>query len=57
MLEIDEILHRIKNYNLKRLAIEAGVNYPTVWRLTKYPEYGVNYETVKKLSDYLEGNK
>ncbi len=57
MLEIDEILHRIKNYNLKRLAIEADVNYPTVWRLTKYPEYGVNYETVKKLSDYLEGNK
>jgi hypothetical protein len=57
MLTVEEILKRLEDRNLRTVAARAGVSYPVVWRLSKFPEYGVNYETVKALSDYLERNK
>jgi len=57
MLSAEEIAERIGMFNLSKLSKATGIAQPTLWRLTRYPEYGVNYETVKKLSDYLEGNK
>lgn len=57
MLSIEEVIAKLKDCNLKKVAKSAGINYTAVWRVSHYPKYGVNYETVKKLSDYLEGKE
>ena len=55
MLTAEEIADKLKDRNLRKVAEACGVGHPTVWRLSKYPEYGASYEVVKAVSDYLEG--
>lgn len=57
MLSAEEIAKLLEDRNLTVIADRTGIPYPTVWRLSKFPEYGATYSTVKKISDYLEGNK
>lgn len=57
MLTADEIAERLKDRNLRKVAELCGVAHPTLWRLSKYPEFGASYEAVRKVSDYLEGKE
>lgn len=57
MLTAEEIADKLKDRNLRKVAEACGVGHPTVWRLSKYPEYGASYDVVKAVSDYLERNQ
>lgn len=54
MLTPEEIAEKLSDRNLKVVAERCGLNYPTVWRASKFPQYGLAYDTVKVLSEYLE---
>lgn len=52
MLTIIEVKQRLKDSNLRRIAVKAGVHPATIYRLMQ-PDSQPSYETVKLLSDYL----
>jgi predicted DNA-binding transcriptional regulator AlpA len=53
MLTIEQVRERIKPYNLRAVAKDTGINYPTLWRAVRKPDLPAKYEVVKTLSDYL----
>lgn len=53
MLDINEIIRRLSDRNLKKVADECGMAYDTVWRIANKKSVKPSYETIKKLSDYL----
>lgn len=55
MLTPEQIAEKLGDRNLKVVAEKTRLNYPTVWRASKFPQWGVAYETVKALSEYFEG--
>lgn len=57
MLDIDEIVKRLSDRNLKKVSDECGMAYDTVWRIANGKAKQPSYTTVKKLSDYLQNWK
>jgi hypothetical protein len=53
MLDISEIIKRLSDRNLKKVAEECGMSYDTVWRVANKKAIKPSHETIKKLSDYL----
>jgi hypothetical protein len=53
MLTPEQIAEKLSDRNLKIVAERTGINYPTVWRASKFPEWAVAYDTIKILSYYL----
>ena len=54
MLTVEQIKHKLKDSNLKRVAENSGVHSATIYRFMNEKSRPL-YETVKALSDYLEG--
>ena len=54
MLTVEQIKHKLKDSNLKRVAENSGVHSATIYRFMNEKSKPL-YETVKALSDYLEG--
>ena len=52
MLTISQIKQRLRDSNLKRVAIKSGVNPATLYRLMR-DQGKPAYETVELLSNYL----
>jgi transcriptional regulator with XRE-family HTH domain len=53
MLTIKKIKQRLRDSNLKRVAIKSGVHPATVYRFMR-GQSKPTYETVELLSNYLE---
>jgi predicted transcriptional regulator len=53
MLSVDQIKSRLKDSNLKRVAIASGVDKGVVYRFMAGKTEPL-YKTVKALSDYLQ---
>jgi transcriptional regulator with XRE-family HTH domain len=53
MLDINEIIKRLSDRNLKKVADECRISYDTVWRIANGKSKQPSYAIVKKLSDYL----
>ena len=53
MLDINEIIKRLSDRNLKKVSEECGMAYDTVWRIANGKSKQPSYVTIKKLSDYL----
>jgi len=56
MLTLDQILEKLKDRNLTKVASASGVNVNTLYLLTGGRTIDPTYRTIKKLSDYLEAN-
>ena len=56
MLTIEEILNKLKDRNLSKVADLAGISQATLYKITSGRSIEVSYSVVKKLSDYLENN-
>lgn len=56
MLTLEEVVNKLKDRNLMRVAKAVGLSYDTVWRVANGRTTSVSYEVVKLLSDYLTGS-
>lgn len=56
MLALEDIIRRLQDRNLQKVASATGLAHTTVWNLAANRRANYNYETVKRLSDYLEAN-
>lgn len=53
MLTLEQILEKLEDRNLTKVAEKTGIHSNVLYRLTK-DKSQPKYETIKKLSDYLE---
>lgn len=53
MLEVEEIRQRLKNHNLSKVAVAAGVDKHTLYRLMNERSRPA-YDTVKRLVEWME---
>ena len=56
MLTIEQILEKLKDRNLTKVADGSGLSTATLYKITSGRSVDVAYSSVKKLSDYLEAN-
>lgn len=55
MLTLEQIVKKLDDRNLSKVAKNVGLHPQTLWRIKHgYTGENVSYETVKLLSDYLE---
>ena len=56
MLTLEQIIEKLYDRNIKKVAKKTGLDPSTIYRI-KNRDIGekVTYETIRKLSDYLEG--
>ena len=55
LLELEEIIRRLQDRNLRKVAANVGLDEKTLYRImNRETTEKVTYDTVKKLSDYLE---
>jgi hypothetical protein len=57
MLTLEQIVSRLHDRNLKKVAEACDLNHVSLCKLIREPSDRCEYRTVKKLSDYLEANK
>lgn len=53
MLTLEEVVVKLKDRNLAKVAYLSGLSYGSVLRASKGSEH-LKYETMRKLSEYLE---
>lgn len=56
MLELEEVVNRLQDRNLTRVAEQTGLSVQTVWRVKAGKAQNLTISTLSKLSDYLEMN-
>ena len=54
MLKMDEIVKRLKDRNLSKVAEATGISYTTVWQIANNVQAAPKYKHIERLSDYLE---
>lgn len=57
MLTLEQIVDRLHDRNLKKVAEACNLNYVSLWKLIREPTDRCEYRTIKRLSDYLETNQ
>jgi len=55
MLTLEQVVERLHDRNIRKVAGICELDYQSVCRLVREPSDKCEYRTVKKLSDYLEG--
>jgi DNA-binding phage protein len=54
MLSLEQVLEKLRDRNLTKVAKGSGLSPTTVHKIFKSQSVDVSYQSVKKLSDYLE---
>jgi DNA-binding Xre family transcriptional regulator len=54
VLNLEEVIEKMKDRKLRVVSEQTGLSYATVWRVATGRIKDVSYETIKKISDYLE---
>jgi transcriptional regulator with XRE-family HTH domain len=54
MLSLEQVLEKLRDRNLTKVAKGSGLSPTTVHKIFKGQSVDVSYQSVKKLSDYLE---
>ena len=57
MLTLEQIVDRLHDRNLKKVAEACNLNYVSLWKLIREPTDRCEFRTIKRLSDYLETNQ
>lgn len=53
-MDVEEIINKLKDRNLKKVAEAIGVHYNTLYKIVK-KEGNPSYDTLIKLNGYLNG--